>query len=655
MGWDSLIETNETSSTTTKFVTHIKNDTQRPSTVVGIDFETYYGTNYSLRKLTTTLYVRGLRPEEIHGASISVNGETPKWYRGDDLRKHLSGFDWENTAVLAHNTAFDGFILYHHYGITPAYFYDTMSMARGLHSHDIGAGLDEVAKYYGLGGKVAGSLASIKGKRWHEMTPVERVDLEVYCDNDVEIMWKIFGKMVDKYPEDELDLIDLSIKAFARPLLMVDNDLVIEEQRREVNEQRNLLERVAEHSGMDVPHIRSTLSSNPQFADLLRKYDVEPPMKVSPSDETKETYAFAKNDIPFQQLAVHPNPDFRDLVQARLAIKSTIGLSRAARVSEHSEDGRRPIPIMLNYCKAHTMRWTGGDKINPQNFPSGRTSSKLRYTLVAPKGKSIVVIDSSQIEDRMNAYVAGQMDVLEAYRNNEDNYKLMASRIYDRPVEQVTKQQRFVGKVARLGLGYQCGAKKFTDMLRSGAMGPPVYEDDLANSEIENAHRKYRYASQQVVENWWYMSQIINYMEMGKSEIITSKASGAALAQVGKEHILMPNGLKLHYPKLSKDEEGNIVYQANKHFKSKIYGGLLTENFVQCLARIVVGEQMLLIAKEFPVVMMTHDEVVFLADDSVAEDAYKFGLECMRYVPDWCPNLPINADGGYGKTYGDVK
>jgi len=631
------------------------NSTIRPSTTLGIDFETFYGTNFSLRKLTTTVYVRGLQMEEIHGASVSVNGEKPQWFRPKELGEYLSRFRWEKTAVLAHNAAFDGFILNEHFGITPAYFYDTMSMARALHSHDVGASLDEVAKYYGLGGKVAGALESIKGKRWHEFTDTERIDLELYCDNDVAIMWHIFNRMVEKYPHDELDLIDLSIKAFARPLLNINPDLVIEEQKREIREEQELINNVAKDSHMDRAQIVKALGSNPQFAQLLRDHGVEPPMKTS-ARTGKETFAFAKNDIAFQEVGVHHDERVRNLVKARLSVKSTIGLSRAGRVLEHGENGAKPIPIMLNYCKAHTMRWTGGDKINPQNFPSSRTASKLRYCLVAPKGYAVVVIDSSQIEDRMNAYVAGQMDVLNAYRDGQDNYKLMASRIYDVPFEEVTKSQRFVGKVARLGLGYQCGAPKFTYMLRSGAMGPPVYEEDLSNEEIRMAHAKYRAASPFVVQNWYKMQRVITQMQLGDSEILTAGADGSELASVGKDHLLMPNGLKLHYPKIDVDPEtGETKYQSGKGKRSKIYGGLLTENYIQCLARIVVGEQMLKIAKEYPVVMMTHDEVVYLAPIAEAEDAYNFGYECMTWVPDWCPGLPVNADGGWGPTYGDVK
>jgi hypothetical protein len=657
MSWTALVKPSAPSPQTTssKFQPKVVNEHYRPDTVVGIDFETYYGKNYTLRKLTTTNYVRGLSRAEIHGASISINGEEAHWHRAEDLEMVFNSIDWSRSAMLAHNCAFDGFILSQHYGHIANYYFDTMSMARGLLSHDIPAGLDSVARHYGLGSKIAGALEGVINKRWHEFSEEQKLDMELYCNNDVQIMWKIFEKMLPDYPHDELDLIDASIKAFARPLIEVDATLVVDERRREEIEKAALIKRVADRYQLPTESVRKRLSSNPQFAELLVAEGIEPPMKPSPSNPEEMTYAFAKNDIAFQDLGTHPDEHIRDLIEARRAVKSTIGESRAGRVLEHSDLGKKPIPIMLNYCKAHTMRWTGGDKINPQNFPSNRTNSKLRHTLIAPKGMAMVVIDSSQIEDRMNAYTAGQNDVLEAYRSGIDNYKLMASRIYDVKIDDVTKQQRFVGKVARLGLGYQCGVAKFTYMLRSGAMGPPVYESDLSDAEIASAHTKYRRASDKVVSQWYNMNDQIVNMRYGNENILYSGFNNSPLAKVVKDGILMPNGLKLHYPGITTDPDGQTTYQASYNMRSKLYGGLLTENYVQCLARIVVGEQMLKIASEFPVVMMTHDEVVYLTPVNDAQAAYDYGLECMKWVPDWCPGLPVDADGDFGDNYGEIK
>ena len=114
--------------------------------LVSLDFETYYSDDYTLSKLSTSEYVRDKRfKAQMLGIKIG-NGKTriipPK-----RIKAELAKINWSTHAVLCHNTQFDGFILSHHYGIHPAFLYDTLSMARGLHSNDIGAGLDEVSIY----------------------------------------------------------------------------------------------------------------------------------------------------------------------------------------------------------------------------------------------------------------------------------------------------------------------------------------------------------------------------------------------------------------------------------------------------------------------------------------------------------------------------
>jgi DNA polymerase len=95
---------------------------------------------------------------------------------------------------------------------------------------------------------------------------------------------------------------------------------------------------------------------------------------------------------------------------------------------------------------------------------------------------------------------------------------------------------------------------------------------------------------------------------------------------------------------------GNFSYQ-NGWKRSKIYGGLFTENFVQSLARIIVGWQMLKIAERYRVVMMSHDEVVYIAKNREAKKAFEFGLDALKIAPSWCEDLPLNAEGYVGDFY----
>ncbi len=134
--------------------------------IVGLDFETYYDTKYSLKNkdTSTSEYVRDKR-FHAHGVSIKTNLEKyPRWYKHDEIKHALAQYNWKKCAVLCHNTAFDGLILSHHYGVVPVYYHDSLSMARPLFGHDIGAGLDEVARYLGYKGKTSDILERTKGK-----------------------------------------------------------------------------------------------------------------------------------------------------------------------------------------------------------------------------------------------------------------------------------------------------------------------------------------------------------------------------------------------------------------------------------------------------------------------------------------------------------
>ena len=115
------------------------------------------------------------------------------------------------------------------------------------------------------------------------------------------------------------------------------------------------------------------------------------------------------------------------------------------------------MPVPLKYYAAHTGRWGGTDNLNLQNLPR---QSPLKHAIRAPQGYVMIDSDSSQIEARTLAWLAGQWDLVQAFERGEDVYRIMASAIYNKPVEDITKDERFVGKTTILGSGYGMGAKK---------------------------------------------------------------------------------------------------------------------------------------------------------------------------------------------------
>ncbi len=600
--------------------------------IIGIDFETYYDAEYSLtaRGMSMTEYIRSSK-FQAHGIAIlAEDWSEPKWY--DRPAEGLNQFDWPQHKLLAHNAAFDGLIASHHFGIIPQGYVDTLSMARPLVGHLVGVSLDAVSKYFGGDGKVEGSLLNTKGKR--TLTRAERAALAFYSCKDISETWMIYKKLLPLLTDEEMQLIDLTVRMYADPRIVVDRSLVRKALTEEIQTKKDRVELAHEILGDEATKI---LGSAPKFAAALIDQGIEVPLKISPRTG-KKAYAFAKSDLEFQELRDSENKEVAALVEARLAIKSTIGETRATRLLSHSENAS--LPVALNYAKAQTTRWTGGDKMNLQNF---KRKGLLRKSLMAPEGQTLIVVDSSQVEARQLLWLAGQWDSLEEFVTG-DPYCLLAEGVYGRTItKKDDPEERFLGKVGTLGLGFGMAAPRYQHTLAAGIMGPPMKIDlNTASSVVQ----LYREKNQKVVALWGIFNRALSSMLFRNSSVMKD-----GLLRFEKDRIWFREGLGLHYQDLQYNENGFSYRQTPRETRTKIYGAKLVENVVQFLARNVVATQMLEIAKKYRVVMMTHDEVVFLAQAEEAEEALAFGLEQFRIAPDWCKDLPLDAEGSYGRRY----
>jgi DNA polymerase I-like protein with 3'-5' exonuclease and polymerase domains len=422
--------------------------------VITIDFETYYSQQFSLSKVTTEEYIRSSRFETI-GIAVKVNDEETQWFSGTKLKikKWLSQFPWDDAITVAHNAMFDMAILSWVFDIHPVRIADTLSMLRAIDGPDAGNSLAKAVERYGLGEKGTEVINAL-GKRRLDFTPDELKRYGEYCINDVELTHKLFHVLLETgFPMIELKLIDLTINMFTEPVLTLDKQVLTNHLSIVRNAKDDLLSKAM--IGKD------QLMSNGQLAELLRGIGVEPPTKIS-AKTGKEAFAFAKSDEAFKELLEHENPVVQAIVAARLGVKSTLEESRTERFIQIAERGALPVP--LRYYAAHTGRWGGDDKVNLQNLPR---KSELKKSMLAPEGYMFIDCDSSQIEARTLAWLAGQHDLVAAFDAGEDVYKIMASSIYGVPIDEVTDPQRFVGKTTILGAGYGMGAAKFQAQLKT--------------------------------------------------------------------------------------------------------------------------------------------------------------------------------------------
>ena len=297
------------------------------------------------------------------------------------------------------------------------------------------------------------------------------------------------------------------------------------------------------------------------------------------------------------------------------------------------------LPVALRYGGAHTHRLSGEWGMNMQNLPRDRVKSRLRAGLVAPPGHRIVTADLAQIEARIVAWLCEQEDLLAQFANNEDVYANFGTRLFGKPVDKVrTPNERWIAKTAILGLGYGCGVERFFQMVitlaRSfGILLEGLFDHAVAKRTVET----YRRTFSRIPAAW-------NRLELSRMNTINSHVKTAVepwrVVAIKSGHIVLPNGLKLIYDIGDKG----------------LYGAKILENITQALARIVVMQSAVRLAKQgYRFAAQSHDELVFVVASDRVESARKIISGEMTRAPDWMPGIPLAVEIGVGQNYAEAK
>jgi hypothetical protein len=654
--------------------------------IVG-DFETAWGRAVKLgfSCQTNEEYVRDPR-FKAWGMSWKYLGsdEPAVWVTRKDLPAFLASIDWSRTGFLAQNTMFDAFILAQHYNVHPAFLMDTLSMGRALRGVEVGNSLAKLAHIFNLPEKGKG-LAPSENILDELPADVEEV-LAEYCCHDTWLCEQIFFKLGGwDYPTKELRLIDMTLKMYTRAALLLDRSMLINALSEEGEKREGLLQRL----GVE----EAALASNDKFAQVLAAMGVTPPTKISKTTG-KEAFAFAKNDALFQAMLNGEREDVALLCEARLRVKSTTERTRAQRFLDIS--GRGPLPVPLSYFGAATGRWTAarGSAINMQNLKRG---SFLRKAIMAPVGHQLVVGDLSQIEPRVLAWLADYQDLLDIFRAGGDPYATFGSQMFNIPglSKESHPDLRQSAKSALLGCGYGLGWASFAAQLLVGFLGAPPVRYDLAFAKklgvtgeqaqkfldwevnVEKLYAiphtcttkelvihclaakaiidKYRATATPVVAFWDLMSSLI------EDSLYTGKEYKVKCLTFRKGQIMLPSGMPINYPglnvKRSTDEktgkqQTEWTYGENR---TKLYGGKVTNNVTQGVARCVMTDGMLRTSRRYFVAGTVHDEQIVVVPDSEVEDAKTWVLAQMTMEPSYMPGIPLDADGGAHRRYGLAK
>lgn len=605
--------------------------------LITADFETAYGTEYSLSKISTEDYVNDPR-FEIIGVAVKVNDSAAQWFSGPEheIAEWLAQFDIPNAALLCHHTMFDGLILAQRFGIFPKLYLDTRLMAQVLiKPFSRSVSLDACTTLLKLGQKGT-EVSEFKGKWRGDFTPVELAAYGNYCVNDVELTYKLYQFLVRQLPRTELMVMDLTLRMYLQPTLLLDPD-TLAIHLNEVQARRAQLE-----ANLPAGVSKGGVVSNEQFAQLLEFHGVTPPKKISPTTG-KEAWAFSKTDPRFKELIdeyADSDTPVGMLIAARVGLKSSIEETRTKKLLDIAIRYKR-FRVPLLYYAAHTGRYGGTEGLNAQNFP--RTDkSRMRYGIIAPPGHVIVAADLSQIEARITAWLARQHDLVAQFKQGDDVYSRFATLLFDEPITRKNKRERFIGKTCILGLGFGMGAIKFRNTLAKDGV-------KVSEKFAERTVQLYREVYSHIPGLWRYAELLLPVMAHGKGR----KTLNCVTAS--KSMLILPNGVPMIYHKV-REENGQWVYE-HAGVTKYIWGGKLVENIVQALARTIIIDNMLEIYRQTGrrPALQVHDELDYVVPVDEVGDFEKALHAIMTKPPEWGQLLPVGVEISHGPTFGDVK
>lgn len=677
-----------------------------PQTVLILDFETYFDSEYSLKEMSNIEYVTDPRFEftglGYQFLNTPVGDLSPIFkFPDEDIKseikdwQHYFGSNLEQVTVVGQNLLFDALILKQKFNIFPPFMIDIIALSRHQDArmkHD----LDALAKKYKCQYK-KGDTQQFKGLHYVQMTKEQKEKLKLYGLKDINIESELFQVLLPKLsnPQIELPLIQHTLKCYLQPNLQLNFGLARElkgKMNKELQLSLNKVDWITKYGDKKHKTVIEIVRSNLFVNALQDQLDENEklPMKKGKNGPIPQ---LAKNDEGSKYLLEHKNPKVQNLMEARLASKSWgTHIKRIDSLINQAKCQNGKIGCPLWYYGGHTGRWSGTQGVNFQNFGGeGRRGSghhpligKIKETLQAPTGYKLLISDLSQIEVRLLAWLAGQNDLLEDFKKQDklkregkkvdrDVYTKFASNLFNIPIRKpddtdpptvynFLKIKRGFGKDTILGCGYGMGANKFyNECLANPALTPVIksgeYDFQFIKSLIDNYRKTYT-----AIPKFWntiekafrwvvkYPHETISYNRtIPDNQVIhTSKQNFGDLNlwnDSGTVNLQLPSGRILFYPHSSINKKGNLLWRWGH-----LYGGYLTENIIQAIARDILTESILNLEKNgFNVLLTIHDSVICVEEEKCSQTGLEIMNNIMCIPPTWGQNIPIATEGKVSK------
>lgn len=630
-----------------------------------IDFETFFSDTYSLTKKDMT-YLKFIKHEffKIQSASIRWGSRDTIYLTDEDeIREYIACALEENPNLIiaAQQVFFDGGIIKFHFGLNFKHAVDLPSLSRAVWPNAIFHNLDAISERLwpeDESKRKADDIGFTKGI-WNWTEEIHQ-RAEVYNNQDTNLLADAIIEFRQLgFPVDVMIQQSVVLMMYLKPRFVADRTLLEEHLKESIETQESAIEKgvamikasklpksfycdtnsrnVAKFPtkkayaeayrakyGMpplaDAKEIRKLLSSNDKFAAVLKLgFDIEPPLKESPSKPGEYIFAFGVNDVEFQEL-MQAHRELHDLWEARMYSKSNQERTRTETFLEYADLADGFIPVPLRPSAAHTHRLGGTEAINMQNL--GR-NSKLRPALTGGGTHAVNATDSSNIEARVVAPFCEHTDLMHLFETGGDPYNQTATVIFGYEVNRKSKEvdhsmQGAVGKATFLGCNYQMGEERFRAYLNAGPLGmDPIYLEDIEEfKHLENPYKyvidKYRNSNMPIVKMWYRLQGLLREMQWDTTDVEVNE-----FVRIVGDRIWLPSGLSLHYPEIGVQKDG-IKYNSRGEWNF-IFGGKCLENQIQALATVIILRQMVWIEAyltlkfsfdEAGCALQVHDEVV---------------------------------------------